>query len=126
MISSVQKIFAGLAALLYITTGLLHFIRTELYLRIVPPYIPWPTAMVYISGVAEVLGGLGLLIPNVRRAAAWGLVALLLAVLPANIHMATDHIQVTRSPIPQSLLWARVPLQGILIWWVLGCTRTKA
>jgi uncharacterized membrane protein len=126
MLSTPQKIFTGLAALLYVSAGTLHFLRTSLYIKIVPPYIPWPTAMVYISGVAEIAGGIALLIPDLRRAAAWGLVALLIAVMPANIYMATNHIQVTSTPLPQALLWARLPLQAVLIWWVLWCTRATA
>jgi uncharacterized membrane protein len=113
-------------ALLFITGGVLHFINTDLYLKIMPPYIPWHLAMVYISGVAEIAGGLGLLVPMLRKPAAWGLVALLIAVFPANVYMAMDHIQVTARPIPQALLWARLPLQAVMIWLVLYCAGTGA
>lgn len=89
-----------------------------------PPWIPWHLAMVYLSGAAEIAGGIGLLIPGLRRAAAWGLVALLIAVFPANIYMAVDHIQVTAHPMPAALLWGRLPLQAVLIWWVLWASRT--
>jgi uncharacterized membrane protein len=106
-------------ALLFIAGGILHFINTDLYLKIMPPYIPWHVAMVYISGVAEIAGGVGLLVPILRKPAAWGLVALLIAVFPANVYMAIDRIQVTSQPIPQWLLWARLPLQAVLIWLVL-------
>jgi uncharacterized membrane protein len=75
--------------------------------------------MVYISGVAEAAGGVGLLIPQLRRAAAWGLVALLVAVFPANVYMATS------APAFSWILWARLPLQPVFIWWVLACTRTR-
>ncbi len=125
MLSVSQRVFLFLAAALYLGAGTLHFLKTGSYLKIMPAYIPWPLAMVYISGVAEVAGGIGLLVPSLRRAAAWGLVALLIAVLPANINMALHNIQVTRTPIPQWLLWARVPLQIPLIWWVLWCTRVS-
>ncbi len=81
--------------------------------------------MVYISGVAEIAGGIGLLVPIVRKPAAWGLVALLIAVFPANVYMAMDHIQVTTHPIPQPLLWARLPMQAVMIWLVLYSIRTK-
>jgi len=103
----------------FIFAGILHFLKTNLYLMIMPPYVPWHLAMVYVSGIAEIAGGLGLLIPATRRAAAWGLVALLAAVFPANVYMAANHIQVSGTPIAQSLLWARLPLQGLFIWWVL-------
>ena len=87
-----------------------------------PPYIPWPLAMVYISGAAEIAGGIGLLVPALRPAARWGLVALLIAVLPANVYMAMNSVQVTATPVPRALLWARLPLQAPMIWWVLWCS----
>jgi uncharacterized membrane protein len=58
------------------------------------------------------------MLPLLRRAAAWGLIALLIAVFPANVYMALDHVQVTANPLPVWLLWARLPLQFVLIWWV--------
>lgn len=122
MPATFRPVFIVLASLLYIAAGTLHFFRHELYLKIMPPYIPWPAAMVAISGVAEILGGFGLLVPSARRFAAWGLVALLVAVMPANIYMAQNAIQVTTVPLPQWLLWARLPAQGVLIWWLLWCT----
>jgi uncharacterized membrane protein len=106
-------------AILFVIGGILHFINADLYLKIMPPYIPWHLAMVYISGVAEIAGGVGLLVPSLRKPAAWGLVALLIAVFPANVYMAVDRIQVTSRPIPQALLWARLPLQAVMIWLVL-------
>ena len=81
--------------------------------------------MVYLSGTAEIAGGLGLLIPIVRRAAAWGLVFLLVAVFPANVYMAEYNIQVSEHTIPQFWLWARLPVQLLLIWWVLWSTNAK-
>ena len=86
------------------------------YVQIVPPFVPAPLAMVYLSGAAEIAGGVGLLFPPFRRAAAVGLVTLLIAVLPANIYMAVENIQVTSMPVPVWLLWARLPVQLVLIW----------
>ncbi len=120
-----QWLFVAVTALLFAAAGTLHFINTDLYLKIMPPYIPWHLAMVYLSGVAEIAGGLGLLVPSLRKPAAWGLVALLVAVFPANIYMAMDQIQVTSRPIPQALLWARLPMQALMIWWVAYCGRIK-
>ena len=117
----VRKWLRALTAILFLVTGALHFVNTDLYLKIMPPYIPWHPAMVYVSGVAEMAGGIGLLAPTLRRAAGWGLVALLIAVFPANVYMAMDRIQVTAQPIPQALLWARLPLQAVLIWLVMYC-----
>ena len=99
--------------------GSLHFVIPNYYMKIMPPYIPWHLAMVYISGAAEIAGGAGLQIPLLRRAAAWGLVALLIAVFPANVYMATS------APAFSWILWARLPLQGVLIWWVLACTKVR-
>jgi uncharacterized membrane protein len=120
MLSTGQKIFLVLAAVFYMAAGTLHFLRPDPYLRIVPPWIPWHPAMVSISGAAEIAGGAGLLIPQLRRAAAWGLVALLVAVFPANVYMAT-------SAAPSSwILWARLPVQPLLIWWMLTCTKESS
>jgi len=79
--------------------------------------------MVQISGAFEILGGLGLLIPALRRAAAWGLVALLIAVFPANIYMVTDPVAVGAASISPLVLWGRLPLQLVFIAWVLWATR---
>ena len=114
-----------LAAAFYIGAGTLHFASPKPYLKIMPPYVPWHPAMVYLSGVAEIAGGIGLLIPRLRRMAAWGLVAVLIAVFPANLYMATDHIQMTANPAPEWIAWARLPLQALLVWWVLWCTRLR-
>ncbi len=112
-----------LAAVFYVGAGILHFRAPAAYLKIMPPYVPWPEAMVYVSGIAEIAGGLGLLLPATRRLAAWGLVALLIAVFPANVYMATNPVYMGVSPMPGWIAWARLPLQGVLIWWVLWCTR---
>lgn len=118
-----RKIALGLTALFFVIAGSLHFLRPDPYVKIVPPFIPSALLMVYISGVAEIAGGVGILLPVVRRAAGWGLVALLIAVFPANIYMATDHVQPTATPLPVWMLWARLPLQFVLIWWTLWCTK---
>jgi uncharacterized membrane protein len=107
---------------LFVAAGSLHFVLPGAYLKIMPPYVPWPRHMVYLSGAAEIAGGLALLIPRLRRAAAWGLVVLLVAVFPANVYMAEYNVQVAAHRIPQLWLWARLPLQLLLIWWVLWCT----
>lgn len=100
-------------ALLFTAAGVLHFVLTEKYVRVVPPYLPWARVLVLISGAAEIVGGLGILFAPVRRMAAWGLIALLVAVFPANVYMAQAHLMG-----PDLLLWARLPLQVLLIWWV--------
>jgi uncharacterized membrane protein len=92
------------AAIFYIAAGALHFIRFAMYLRIMPPYIPWPAAMVRISGVCEILGGLGLVFGWSRRAAAWGLILLLIAVFPANVFMAMHPIEAGVASVTPVLL----------------------
>ena len=102
-------------AVLFIFAGALHFAIPKVYLGIMPPILPAPLFLVYVSGACELLGGVGLLVPTTQRFAAWGLIALLIAVSPANIHMAM--IPERFPSIPQWALWARVPLQIPLIWW---------
>jgi uncharacterized membrane protein len=125
VLSKTQKVFVLLAAAFYVFAGVQHFRDPEFYLKIVPPKLPWREAAVYVSGVAEIAGGVGLLIPGLRRAAAWGLVALLIAVFPANIYMAVHQVQATTWNVPALLLWLRLPVQGLLIWWVLWSTKTR-
>lgn len=112
-----------IAAILYVAAGTLHFIKPEPYLRIMPPYIPWHVFMVRASGICEIIGGLGLLVARTRRAAAWGLVALLIAVFPANLYMATNPLEGGAASIAPVIRWGRLPLQPLLVWWLLWCTR---
>lgn len=108
-------------ALLFIAAGLNHFINPAFYLSIMPPYLPWPALLVIISGVAEVALGLGLLIPKSSRYASYGLILLLVAVFPANIHMAMN--PEAYPAIPAVTLWIRLPIQGLLI--LLACWYTR-
>jgi uncharacterized membrane protein len=98
----------------FLVAGVLHFVFTDAYAGIVPSWLPHPRALVLLSGACEVAGGLGLLHPRTRRAAAWGLILLLLAVWPANFQMFFD----ARSPAAQVLFLLRLPLQPLLMWWV--------
>lgn len=110
-----------LMALVYIAAGINHFVKPEMYRRIMPPWLPWHHQLVLISGAAEILLGLLLLFPATRVLAAWGIIALLIAIFPANIQMA---VQWWREGHPY--LWAallRLPLQALLIWWAWGFTR---
>jgi uncharacterized membrane protein len=124
-LSTAQRIGLIVAAIFYIVAGTLHFIKPDAYLKIMPPYIPWHVALVRVSGACEILGGLGLLVPQTRRAAVWGLVALLIAVFPANIYMATNPIEAGAASIAPALRWGRLPLQALLIWWLLWCARPR-
>nr|WP_242044678.1 hypothetical protein [Leptolyngbya sp. FACHB-1624] len=94
----------------------------EQYARIVPPVFPaFPS--VYVSGFFEILGGIGLLIPWLSVAAAWGLISLFIAVFPANIYLAVHDIQIDGIPHSQFLYWARLPLQAVLLAWAYWYTR---
>ncbi len=97
--------------------GVLHFAMPGPFVSIVPAWLPNPYALVMISGFFEILGGVGLLVPRARRAASYGLVALYVAVFPANINMVV-HPELGRG-IPEWSLWARLPLQFVLIAWAL-------
>ena len=106
-------------AVLFIITGLLHFIRPQVFVNIMPDVVPYHLAMVYISGIAELAGAIGILIPQFRVPAAWGLIALLIAVFPANINMAVEGVQKTGFTSWYSLLtMLRLPLQFVLIYWI--------
>jgi uncharacterized membrane protein len=125
ILSTAQRIAVVVAAVFYIVAGSLHFIKPELYIRIMPPYIPWHAAMVPVSGAFEILGGLGLLVNATRRAAAWGLIALLVAVFPSNIYMVMHPGEAGAASIAPVLTWGRLPLQFLLMWWLLWCTRPR-
>ncbi len=99
----------------------MHFRKPALFLKAVPPYLPYPMPAVLISGFFEILGGIGIALPKTRRAAGLGLIALLAAVFPANVYMAMDSARF--APIPLVVLWLRLPLQFVLIAWVNWCTR---
>ena len=101
----------------FVLAGLNHFLSPKIYLGMVPPWLPAPEMANVVSGAAEIVGGLGLLFSKYRRIAGWGLIALLLAVFPANLHVALQgHMPgLNASPL---ILWLRLPLQPGLIAWV--------
>lgn len=107
----------GVLALAFVGAGVMHFVRPRPFVEIVPPALPEPEALVYVSGVAEILGGLGLLFKRTRRVAGWGLLALLVAVFPANVYMAVAAERFVHLA-PSWALWARLPLQPLLMLWV--------
>lgn len=105
----------------FVVAGLNHFRNPGFYVGIMPTYLPWPLALVYISGVAEAVLGALLLFPTWTVLAAWGLIALLIAVFPANVHMAM-HPDLYPS-VPPTWLLIRLPVQGLLIAWAYWYTR---
>lgn len=120
---TVKTILKGIFALIFIAAGILHFAVSEKFLRIVPPVLPFPLLLVYLSGVFEIILGVALLIPKYTRLAARGLIALLIAVFPANIYMALNaSLFPDISPL---LLYLRLPLQFVLIAWAYWFTRAE-
>lgn len=113
-----RTFFLALASISFIAAGTFHFISPESYRQIIPPFFPAPELLVVISGVFEIAGGMGLLARPLRRVAGWGLIALLVAVFPANIYMAAAPARIPNMHISPWLLWLRLPLQGVLIAWV--------
>ncbi|MCR2747614.1 DoxX family protein [Limnobacter parvus] len=105
-----------IVSVFFVGAGILHFVLLEFFSSIVPPYLSDPDALVKVSGVFEILGGIGILIERTRKWAGWGLIALCMAVLPANIHMAMNPDQF--SNIPVALLYLRLPLQALIIWFI--------
>jgi uncharacterized membrane protein len=105
-------------ALFMIVAGVNHFLAPEIYLGMMPAWLPFKAAANVISGAAEIAGGLGLLIPRFRRAAAWGLIALLIAVFPANIQVALQGTMPGLENAPPALLWLRLLFQPVFIAWV--------
>lgn len=113
MIAKLLRIFLGG---LFIFAGVMHFVRPAAFISAVPEFLPFPDALVYISGVAEIAGGIGLLWERTRRYAAIGLILLLVAVYPANINMALNPQKFPQ--FPEWSLWMRLPVQFVLIWLV--------
>lgn len=100
-------------AVFYMAAGVFHFVRPGLYMRMMPPWLPAHRFLVFFSGVCELVLGAALLVPALRSWAAWGIIALLVAVFPANVHMLTGG----KFRLPRPLLILRLPLQALLIYW---------
>ena len=107
----------------FVIAGIGHFVSPGLYLKIMPPYLPWHESLVFLSGIFEVGLGASLLIPRSSRLAAWGLIVLLVAVFPANIYLFMHQEILPASPI---LHFLRLPLQGVFIFWAYVYTRPRA
>ncbi|MBC8256852.1 MAG: DoxX family protein [Candidatus Marinimicrobia bacterium] len=100
-------------SIFYIFAGVQHFANTEWFMKIMPPYIPYHTAMVYISGAFEIILGIMLLFEDIRFIAGWGLIILLIAVFPANIYAAqTNGVAMGTSA---AVAWGRLPFQAVFI-----------
>jgi uncharacterized membrane protein len=115
-----KQILLLVLSFLFMAAGVYHFVKPEMYRKIMPPWLPWPDALILWSGVAELLLGLPLLFPVTRQLAAWGLIALLIAVFPANIQMMLNYLHRHHPQLWLAIL--RLPLQFVLIWWVYQYT----
>lgn len=104
--------------LTFVFAGVSHFLIPDTFMKLMPPFVPFPMAMVYISGIFEILGGIGLIISKTKKAASYGLILLLLAVYPANIYVAIGNIQLGGFMSNSYYQWIRVFLQIPLIFWV--------
>lgn len=107
---------------LYVLAGAMHFVLPGVYAQIIPPVLPYPLALVYLSGLAEIVLGVGVVMPHTQRLAAWGLILLLIAVFPANVYMATHDVVITGGPNwvntpSDAATWARLPFQAVFILW---------
>jgi uncharacterized membrane protein len=124
----VPRVLKLAAGPVFVTAGVLHFVKPRIYESIMPDYLPAHRELVYASGVAEAVGGAGLLSgsPAVRRYSAWWLVATLVAVFPANLHMALHPERYSQIPGGKPALYARLPVQLLFIRWVLAAARRDA
>lgn len=117
----ILKAFSQFLLALFLTlAGILHFVKGEVFARIVPPYLLWPWTLVYLSGFFEILLGITLLVPRLSRTAAWGIIALLIAVFPANIYLFQNQELL---PAPAWVHAVRLPLQAVFIAWAYWHTR---
>jgi uncharacterized membrane protein len=116
----IRTISKYLLALFMVGAGMMHFIKPDFYLNIMPPYLPLHLELVYLSGFFEIALGVLLVIPRLSRFAAWGIIALLIAVFPANIYVYQNQEVL---PAPPILHFLRLPLQGVFILWAYWHTR---
>jgi uncharacterized membrane protein len=110
-----QNIGLYIMALLYVAAGIYHFVNPKFYLFIMPPYIPNHALMVTLSGVAEIVLGIGLLFPQTRSIAAWGIILMLIVFFSVHIYMLMDEVKFAK--VSLIFRWIRIPLQFLLIWW---------
>ena len=113
-----KHILLYVMAAFYVFAGAMHFIRPGVYAPMMPPYLPWPMALILVSGAAEIILGLAILSERLRPYAAWGIILLLIAVFPANIHIALNNVPLFGNPEGAGIWnWVRLPLQGVLALW---------
>lgn len=112
-------------ASIYVVAGVRHFTHPDFYVQIIPPQLPLPIVLVYLSGAIEIFLGLLLVPTKTRRISAWGIIALLIAVFPANIHMWLADIHIDGKQLPAWFHAVRIPFQFLLMWWAYKYTRPE-
>jgi uncharacterized membrane protein len=122
--TKIRRFFRYLLGVVLVAQGLNHFVHDAEMAQWIPSWLPAPLLMVHLSGIAEIVLGLALFVPRVRRLTGWGIVALLIAVFPANIEMAL-HPELLPQ-VPAVLFWIRLPLQLLFVWWVWACVLAVA
>jgi uncharacterized membrane protein len=122
--STTKRILLWVMAVFYILAGLMHFVQPDYYRPMMPPYLPWHAFLIYLSGLAELGLGIAVLIPSIRPLAAWGIILLLIAIFPANIHIAMHNVPVFGATEGAGIgNWIRLPFQAVLIAWAWWYTR---
>jgi uncharacterized membrane protein len=122
--SRTRRVLLGVMGLFYIGGGIVHFANPGFYLPMMPPYLPYHLALVYLSGLAEIVLGAAVLIPQTRQLAASGIILLLIAVFPANLHIAMNNVPLAGAAHGAGAWnWVRLPLQVALIAWAWWYTR---
>jgi len=128
--STIKRRLLYVMSVTYVIAGVMHFIKPHGYVAMMPPALPYPLALVYISGVIEIGLGVALLVPKLTRLAAWGVVALLIAVYPANIYHAfsggLSHPDLPAAFASPVMAWVRAPIQFLLLAWAWWYTRPPA
>ena len=111
-----------LMAAFYLSAGILHIISPLGFIRIVPSFVPWPAEVVWLTGICEITGAIGLFVPQFQKAAGIGLALYAVCVFPANINHAVNHIDVGVLPNSWWYHAPRLALQPVLVWWALFCS----
>lgn len=119
-----KRVLLWVMAIFYVFGGINHFRNPDFYMPMMPPYLPWHAGLVFLSGVAEVILGIAVLIPQLRQIAAWGIIALLIAIFPANLHIALYNVPLSGAVEGFGIWnWVRLPFQLVLIAWAWWYTR---
>jgi uncharacterized membrane protein len=124
--SRTRRVLLWVMGLFYVGGGIVHFANPGFYLPMMPPYLPYPLELVYLSGLAEIVLGAAVLVPQTRRLAAWGIMLLLVAIFPANLHIAMNNVPLAGAEHGAGVWnWVRLPLQAVLIAWAWSYTRPE-